>query len=276
MRGGDELDAALGDRARRRSLELGADLVDHDDLGHVVLDRLDHHGVLHARRRDLHAARATDAGMRDVAVTRDLVGGVDDDHTLAEIVRQHPGDLAEERGLADARPTEQQDAFPRLHDVANDLHGPVHRASDPQGEAHDLAGAVPKGADPMERPFDARPVVAAELADARDDVGEIFGGHFAMRQLLLATAEARLGDPSEVHDDLEQTDEVAERADPLAEVGRKGIEDRVKVVALDRHLTTAGANAGSSMRTASSLTKSIAVAISRKPSDRSARATCSS
>ena len=49
VRGGDELHAALGDRARRGRLELGADLVDDDDLGHVVLDRLDHHRVLQRR-----------------------------------------------------------------------------------------------------------------------------------------------------------------------------------------------------------------------------------
>ena len=32
----------------------------------------------------------------------------------------------------------------------------------------------------MERPFDARAIVTAELADARDDVGEVFRRHFAM------------------------------------------------------------------------------------------------
>ena len=45
----DELHAALGDGARRRRLQLGADLVDDDDLGHVVLHGLDHHRVLHGR-----------------------------------------------------------------------------------------------------------------------------------------------------------------------------------------------------------------------------------
>ena len=73
VRGGDELNSALGNRARRRRLELSADLVDDDDLGHVVLDRLDHHRVLQHRSLYLHATRPSDAGMRDVAVAADLV-----------------------------------------------------------------------------------------------------------------------------------------------------------------------------------------------------------
>ena len=49
MGGADQLDAALGDGAGGLGLQLGPDLVDDDDLGHVVLDRLDHHRVLERR-----------------------------------------------------------------------------------------------------------------------------------------------------------------------------------------------------------------------------------
>ena len=54
-------------------LQLGPDLVDDDDFGHVVLDRLDHHRVLLGRGADLHPARVADARVRDVAVAGDLV-----------------------------------------------------------------------------------------------------------------------------------------------------------------------------------------------------------
>ena len=84
-------------------LELGADLVDDDDLGHVVLDRLDHHLVLERRRADLHPARLADGRVRDVAVAGDLVAGVDDDDALAHVVGQDAGGLAQHRRLADAR-----------------------------------------------------------------------------------------------------------------------------------------------------------------------------
>jgi hypothetical protein len=78
-----------------------SDLVDDDDLGHVVLDRLDHHLVLERRRADLHPARLADRRVRDVAVAGDLVAGVDDHHALAHVVGQDAGGLAEHRGLAD-------------------------------------------------------------------------------------------------------------------------------------------------------------------------------
>src|SRR5258708_23109264 len=110
----------------------------------------------------------------------------------------------------------------------------------------------------MERPFDAGAVIAAELADARDHIREILRRHLAVRELLLAAGEPRLRDAPEIHDDLEDAVEALERADPLAEVGGKGIEDRVEVVTLDRrHLTTTRATAGSSMRTPTSLPTSI-------------------
>ena len=101
--GADQLDAALGDGARGLGLELGPDLVDDDDLGHVVLDRLDHHLVLERRRADLHPAGLADRRVRDVAVAGDLVAGVDDHDALAHVVGQHAGGLAQHRGLADAR-----------------------------------------------------------------------------------------------------------------------------------------------------------------------------
>ena len=109
MRGADELDAALGDGARRVRLELGADLVDDDDLGHVVLDGLDHHRVLEGGRAHLHAAGAADGRVRDVAVAGDLVGGVDDDDALVEVVGQDARGLAQHRRLADAGTAHDED-----------------------------------------------------------------------------------------------------------------------------------------------------------------------
>src|SRR4051794_24468948 len=121
MRGRDQLDAPFGDRARGRGLELGADLVDDDDLGHVVLDRLDHHRVLEERRPHLHAPGATDAWMRNVTVPSDLVRGVDDDDTLSQLVGEQAGAFAKHRRLADTWTAEQQDALARDDDVADDL-----------------------------------------------------------------------------------------------------------------------------------------------------------
>ena len=64
----DQLNAALGNRSRGLRLRLGADLIDDDDFGHVVLNRFDHDRVLQIRPRHLHPSAGSDAGMRDIAV----------------------------------------------------------------------------------------------------------------------------------------------------------------------------------------------------------------
>ena len=153
----DQLDAALGDRPGRLGLELGPDLVDDDDLGHVVLDRLDHHLVLERRRPDLHPAGLADRRMGDVAVAGDLVRGVDDDDALAEVVGEDAGRLAEHRRLADARPAHDQDRLPALDEVVDDVDRAVDGPPDPAGQPDDLAAPVADRADPVERPLDARP-----------------------------------------------------------------------------------------------------------------------
>ena len=73
VRGGDQLDTTLGDGARRDRFQLDADLVDHDHLRHVVLDGLDHHRMLQRRGAHLHSPRAPDPGMRDIAVSTNLI-----------------------------------------------------------------------------------------------------------------------------------------------------------------------------------------------------------
>ena len=52
----------------------------------MILHCLDHHLVLLIRVWDLHAPRAPDARVRHVAVAADLIGRVDDDNALAEVV----------------------------------------------------------------------------------------------------------------------------------------------------------------------------------------------
>ena len=232
MRGADELHAALGDRARRGRLELGADLVDDDDLGHVVLDRLDHHRVLLVGRAHLHAPRAADARVRDVAVAGDLVGRVDDDDALVELVGQHARGLAQHRRLADARPAHDQDALARLDQVLDDLDRAEHGAADAAGQADDLAAAIADGADAVQRALDAGAVVVAERADVVDDVLDVLLGHLALEQhLLAAAAEARLGRAAEVHDDLDQVALGRQRAQIASPIsGGSAIEQRLEVV----------------------------------------------
>ena len=82
MGGGYQLDAPLCDSPGGGGLFLGAHLVDDDDLGHVVLNGLDHHRVLAGRGGHLHAPGSADCGMRHVPIAGNLIGGVNDYHPL--------------------------------------------------------------------------------------------------------------------------------------------------------------------------------------------------
>ena len=99
MGGADQLHTALSDRSCGDRLSLGADLVDHDHFGHVILDRLDHHKVLPLWRAHLHAARLADCWMRNVAVAGDLVRRVHNHNALAELRGENARRLAEHGGL---------------------------------------------------------------------------------------------------------------------------------------------------------------------------------
>jgi len=91
VRRSNQRHASLGNRSGGGRLGLRADLVDHDDLGHVIFYGLDHHRMLQRRVGDLHAPCHADPRVRDVAVAGDFVRAIDDDDALrsSESTRAH-------------------------------------------------------------------------------------------------------------------------------------------------------------------------------------------
>src|SRR5690606_23152670 len=117
-----------------------------------------------ASKHYLHAAGTADGRMRYIAVAADLVGGIDDHHPLAELVRQHPGDLPQAGRLADPGRAEQQQALAAFDLVADLVDGAEHRPADAQRQPDDLALAVADRRDAVQGAPDARPAVAADIA----------------------------------------------------------------------------------------------------------------
>ena len=228
VRGADELDAALGDGARRLGFEFAADLVNDDDFGVVILDRLDHDLVLERRHFDLHAARLANRGMRHVAVAADLVGGVHDDDALG--FGQDARGLAQEGGLAHTGAAENEQGLARVDDVLDDVYRPVDGAPDAAGEADDDAAAVADGGDAMKRALHAGAVVRVEIADALGDVVEVGAGHFFRVEHDLFLHEARGGHASEVEDDFEQVFFLVGGLNRMADRRGKHVQHGVEVV----------------------------------------------
>src|ERR1019366_6898899 len=178
------------------------DLVDDDDLRHVVLHRLDHHRVLQLRPGHLHPPRPADPGMGDVAIPGDLVAGVDHHYPLATLVSQDAGHLAQHGRLADARFAQQQKALTADHDVADDLHPAGHRPAHPAGQADDLPSPIADGADPVQGAGDPGTVVPAEVTHPVGHVGDVLQADRGVAEDHLTALEARLRLPAQVEDNL--------------------------------------------------------------------------
>ena len=204
MGGGHQLDAALGDGSRRRRLLRGAHLVDDDDLGHVVLHRLDHHAVLFGGRGHLHPPGVADGRVRDVPVAGDFVGRIDDDHALAGFVGQHSGDLPQHGGLADAGAAQQQYVLAAVGQVFDYLDGAEYRAPHPAGDAHHAAVAVADGRNAVQGALHPRPVVSAEIPHAGHHVLQVFPPDGFLIQYHVAGRKTRFRRPAQVKDDLQQ------------------------------------------------------------------------
>jgi hypothetical protein len=108
--------------------------------------------------------------MGNIAVSRDLIRRIDDNHSLVQFVCEEARDLPQHRRLAHAGPPEEKDALPGAHQVLDDADRAKHGAADTAGETDDLALPIADARDAMQRALDAGAVVRVELADARDDV----------------------------------------------------------------------------------------------------------
>ncbi len=107
--GRHELHTAFCNGACSGGFQFGTYLIDNDDLGHVVLYRLDHHRVLFDSARHLHAACPADTGVRNISITCDFVRGIHYDYTFICFVREDASYFTQQGGFAHTWATENQD-----------------------------------------------------------------------------------------------------------------------------------------------------------------------
>ena len=174
------------------------------DFRHVILHRLDHHAVLEGGGRHLHAPRASDGGMRDVAVPRDFVRSVHHDDAAERGVRQNAGDFPQHRSLAHARLAQKQNALARHYQVFDDPNRAIDGAPDPQRQAYYLPAAVAYRGYAVERPLDSGAVVLSEIAYALYGVANLIRRHLRRIERDAAVAKPRFRLPAQVHHDLKQ------------------------------------------------------------------------
>ena len=138
----DKLNTAFGNRSRSLGLEFSANLVDDNDLGHVVLHCLDHDRMLFAWALHLHTASTTDARVSNIPVTGYFIGGINNNHTLLHLVGQHTSSLAEHGCLTDARFAKDKHALARRHQVLDQGDRTGDGSTKTARQAHNLARAA--------------------------------------------------------------------------------------------------------------------------------------
>ncbi len=121
--------------------------------------------MLQLRPGHLHAAGPTDRGVRDVAITGDLIARVDHNNAPLQLIRKHPSDLTQRRCLAHTRAPHQQQGLPSIQKVPHHGNGAEHGSPHPAGQTDHVALTIAYRADPVKRSFNSRTVIATELTE---------------------------------------------------------------------------------------------------------------
>jgi hypothetical protein len=175
----------------------------------MVLDGFDHDGVLQRRSWNLHSPGTADRRMRDVAITGNLIAGVDNHDALLKIVRQDASDFSQHRRLSDSRSTKQQDALSGLYEIADDPNCPVDSAPNTAGQSNNVAAPIADSRDAMKRPLNTCTIIISEAANSIGDKREVVASYFTLRQESSGVLETSLGTTPQVEDDLDQSGIVA-------------------------------------------------------------------
>ena len=128
----------------------------------------------------MHAPRAADAGVWDIAVTGDFIRCVNHYDALVQFVSQKARDFPQHRCLAHPGSSQQQHALSSPYQVFDDTNSAEYRSSNTASQADDLALPVSNARNPVQCPFNARPVVRGKFADPRDDRIYVFLRHLGL------------------------------------------------------------------------------------------------
>jgi hypothetical protein len=204
MGSGHQLYPPLGNGTRGQSFQFSADLVDNYHFGHVVFHCLDHHLVLQLWAGHLHPSGPTNTRMGHVSIAGNLVGSVDNNHSFAQLIRQHTGNLPQGRGFAHPRSAQQQHRAPLFHQVADHADHADNAATHPTGKADDRALAVADGTDPVQGRGNACAVVTAELSNPADHLIQVGPGDHVLGKVIGKAGEAGFGAATQIQHHLHQ------------------------------------------------------------------------
>jgi hypothetical protein len=154
--------------------------------------------------------------MGDVAVTGDLVAGVNHHDPALQIIRQHARNLTQGGGLSDAWAPHQQQGLTTIQQIPNQGHGAEDRTTDPAGQADHIPPAIADGADPMQGPLDSGAIVCTETTQPGHHGVQVVAGEGNLTKGHRLAGVARLRDTSQIQHHLQQLVPALRRAKSVA------------------------------------------------------------
>src|SRR6266581_2137324 len=199
-----KLHAAFSDSARGGGFQLCSNFIYDDYLGHMVFDGLDHHRVLFRSARHLHAAGAPNTVMRNIPITRDFIGGIDDHYSFIGFVREDARYFTKQSSFPHTWTTKNQDGLTLFDNITDQGNTAEYRSTNTAGQADNFPFTVAQCADPVKRPLDTSAVIVAKFTNTLDHVLQVRVGHWLCTQDHLPFWESALGKAAKVHYDLQQ------------------------------------------------------------------------
>jgi hypothetical protein len=87
--------------------------------------------------------------MRNIAIARDLVRGIDDHHTFIRFISQDTSYFTQQCGLTHTWATKNQDGLTLIDNIADQGNTTQDRSADTAGQTDNFPFAVAEGADAM-------------------------------------------------------------------------------------------------------------------------------
>lgn len=230
MSGRDQLHATLRNRAGGLRLGLRPDFVDHNHFGCVILDGFNHDGVLKVRPGHLHAAARSDPRMRDVSVTRDFIGCIDDDHALDQFRGQDPRALSQQRRLSNPGAAQQQDALPGLDHVPENVHCAVDGSTHTAGQSDNHIPSIPNAGNAMQGSLDAGAIVLRERADTMYGVFDVFTRDDLVREMDRSAREMSFRPTAEIHDNFNEILQIGLPGERVLDMWRHDTKQEIEIV----------------------------------------------
>jgi hypothetical protein len=173
-----KLYTAFGDGTGGSRFQFGTNFIYDDDLRHMIFDSLNHHRVLFSRASYLHTTRTTDTGMRNIPITRDFIGGINDHHTFIGFVREDARYFTQQSSFTHTWATENQNGLTLFDNITDQGNTAEYRSTNTAGQADNFSLAIAEGANTMERTLYTSTVIVAKFTNTLDHVFEVGVGHW--------------------------------------------------------------------------------------------------